>query len=219
MTAKQAMKLTAVPGMAGASIPDDLVRGVDVGGQTFRPSMMAHFPWVPLGQTIVVYEYLDGAMQLSSGLYAVTGVAGGQKRRQGLVVAIGAGDFEPMIGFVSPAKHLGIQVGDTVTWNPESGISWTIDGVPYLQLMPSDIRARMKDAAGLTARREAMAALVKSLGVHEDLGQEAGDATVEDVTSAQTNIGSEDRIGEAAERVMTRRGHRTKTQVTVPSKE
>lgn len=191
-------------------------RGAEIGERVYKYEAMEHFPWVPIGQTVIVYPAPDGIEQLSSGLFKVTGVTGGEKKRYGIVVAVGPGDFTFGVGFVSPSKHLDIHPKDIVTWNPESGIDWTIDGITYQQLMPDDIRARLKDALGLKMRRECMMALAAQLAKHADLGADAGQSSVEDTRPPIVRQDMDQMVGDETERQLANMGKATKVQVLVP---
>jgi co-chaperonin GroES (HSP10) len=195
------------------SSPDDgSVRLGDAPKPKYRGEAIDGFPWLPIGTTVIVLPSKDEVTKTSGGIFKPT--TDSERRRSGIIVAVGPGAYLPYIGFVSPKEHYGVRVRDCVFCRMDNGIPIGVDGIDYLMFQPEDIMARARENVAVHTRAKLAAALVRATAHHEGLGEEAGDSTVEvSVPTVQNReVMSTEEFIEERRRA---RGKATKKQVLV----
>lgn len=188
--------------------------GVPVGGKSYRPESYPWFPWIPCGSFIYAAPLKVEEQTLRSGIVAVMGQ--GTNPNWALVVAVGAGEFVPGVGFVSPSSHYGIHPGDIIHYSDVGPVEFLVDGQPYLELEFQHIRAFQRSEIGLARRARALREINEKLRAHEEAGDNAGQLASPDAAPRLPANPFMQSVEENTEKMYRARGTATKVQVVVP---
>jgi co-chaperonin GroES (HSP10) len=183
----------------------------------FAPTRLGSFPWQPIGLKLVAHmKPLDLVRKQKSGIYTVQGES--EQQHMGIIMALGAGEPVPGVGFVSMQLHYGMRCGDVFIAEARMGTPFNLLGVEYTILRPDDVHVILPPKTGAYLRNE----FAKEIEQIEKDFAKAGDDAANDITQVDIptpHQGDKKDVGEFVEDMRVKAGKATKTQIQVPSKE